>query len=123
MKLVKKILRLLPLLFIIGGIISSIIYSNRNVNELFSPLDYFNFEGGTWDNFNDSISIIISNPIFENLYYWVADNISNSYLVSWSFCILVYELYLSLCFLMFDFINMVFDWSNKFIKKGKKLDD
>lgn len=123
MKYVKKILRLIPLLFLIGAIISCIVYSNNtSVNEIYGPLEYFNFEGGPWDNFNDSMSFIISNPIFSDIELWISNNISNSYLVIWSFYIMCYELFLSLIFLMFDCINLVFIWANKFINKGVDLD-
>lgn len=124
MKYIKKILRLLPILFIIGSIISCVVYSRVLTSEGLSPLYYFQFEDGSWDGINDSLMAIInSNSYFSgNLYTWISNNISNSFLVTWSYCILCYELFLSLIFLMFDVINMVFSWANKWINKGADID-
>lgn len=124
MKFIKKILRLLPILFIIGCLLSCIIYSIGVRTNNLSPLYYFDFENGLWDDFNDCIMQIINNNDYfsGNLYTWIYNNISNSYLVTWSYCVLCYELFLSLIFLMFDIINMVFNWANKWINKGVEID-
>lgn len=123
MKFIKKILRLLPILLILSCLISCVVYSIVLRPNDFGPLYYFNLEDGLWDNIDNSIMFIINgNSYIMNLFTWITNNISNSYLVTWSFCVMCYELFLSLIFLMFDIINMVFNWANKWINKGVKID-
>lgn len=126
MKYVKKLLRLLPLFIIISCLLSCIFYSfNQNaiINgaNYYDPLYFFGIEGGVWDSIYDTFSAI-SGGIFDELLMWFNYNISQSYLLDFAFYILVYELFLSLLFLMFDVINLVFVWANKFVNKGVELD-
>lgn len=118
MKIIKKLLRLLPIFLLLTYFISIIFNQNgySNPNELALYLD---IESGYLDAIVDSYTYLVPNDFLA----WFNTNVSSNYLLQLSLSTLFYELYLSLAFLCFDFINMVFSWANKLMNKGGNLDD
>lgn len=122
MKLVKKILRLLPFVFVLYSMLlpmfTRLPFDVSNYS-LYGTLDYF---GGNFDPIIEQFYNIFYNSLFEDINFWFIENVADSIFTQIAFGTLVYELYLSLLFLLFDFINMIFGWANKFINKGVDFD-
>lgn len=123
MKLVKKILRLLPLLLFLYIAVLCIFSKNTNIlslsnNEIMNIFDLY------YLGFGESINELMFKSAFPlGLSAWFLENFGNSSFLIIPLFVIWYELLLSLLFLCYDFINMVFDWANKFIKKGRNIDE
>lgn len=126
MKLIKKIIRLLPIFSILAPFLAfffnkGVFNGLTSINELHNYIDAFYTSCLT--NFYEPILRLLYAPPFTNLFTWWRDFTGNNDFLNLAFCIMCYELLISLLFIMFDFLNMIFDWANKFIKKGRNLDD
>lgn len=115
MKFVKKLLRLFPIVLLLFPMLAMIFNYGMSVN-----LSDLNITASWFTNIYDLFYGLIG-P-FEPLLQWFDVNIVDNTILTLSFCVMCYELYLSLIFIMFDIINIVISWTNKFINKGVDLD-
>lgn len=140
MKLVKKLLRLLPLFMVFGVLIISFSKNNGflirearttssngtdNVNYFYnSYYQIFSDElYGFVSEYADELPLFSSiESVFDNITGYGYNEYNNSYL-RFALAVLVYELYLSFMFLFFDVFNFILGIANKWIKKGGNLDD
>lgn len=118
MKLIKKLLRLLPIFLLLTYFIS-IIFNKNGYTDPRDLVSFLDIETGNFDVIVDSFTYLVPNKFLT----WFNTNVNSNYLLQLSLSTLFYELYLSLAFLCFDFINMVFSWANKLMNKGGNLDD
>lgn len=123
MKLVKKILRLLPLIILLYAMLLPMFTKLPFNVEDYDFTSFMNLFGGYFDIILDEFYYTYGGTPFEYLYIWFENNIVASSILSISFGVLAYELFLSLMFLFYDFINMIFSWANKLMNKGGNLDD
>lgn len=124
MKLVRKLLRILPILVYIIMLLCLCCYAKNetygyNISDLFN---WFDIEGGYYESIMDSFAFI-SNDTFNNFRNWFTSNISGSYYLFYAFNILVYELFLSLLFLFFDVFNFIIGIGRNWLNKGESLND
>lgn len=125
MKLVKKIIRLLPIFSILAPYLT-LIFNKGVFNGLSSLSELHNY---LIDCYSTSLQIFYG-PIlkireispFSGLFTWWINLVGDNDFLITAFCIMSYELLVSLLFIMFDFINIVFNWANKFLKKGSDVD-
>lgn len=141
MKLVKKLLRLLPLFVIIGVLFISFSKNNgflvrestsNNSSNNTSNTNYF--YNSFYQVFDDELIGVVSQyadelplyaqieNVFDDITGYQYNEFNNSYL-RFSLVVLIYELYLSFMFLIFDVFNFMLGVANKWIKKGGNLDD
>lgn len=115
MKYVKKLLRLLPIALLLFPMLAMIFNYGMSVN-----LTDLNITASWFTDIYDLFYGLIG-P-FEPLLQWFDVNIVDNTILTLSFSVMCYELYLSLIFIMFDLINVIISWTNKFINKGVDLD-
>ena len=120
MKLVKKLLRLLPIIYLIFVFLCIILSSNQQMftKEFSLFFDNIDLTTGTWDDFFEFNYYILIPYDFRA---WFESYLSSNYLLLTSLSILFYELYLSIAFIMFDLFNFILALANKFIVKGETL--
>lgn len=126
-KVVKWFLRLLPILILLYVMICAIaIFRNYN-----GEIDYINFGdivSGMIESFMDSYGLPIFDMLgignritifFNNYLNIISGNMFTDFVIS----TLVYELYLSFLFLIFDVFNYMFTIANRFFEKGRNLNE
>lgn len=145
MKLVKKLLRLLPFILIFGSIIFMTFsrYYQSPINFDFNKSDWtyaFSMSDDLFiwavDGLVSPFTYIVSHILlltnyspFNGLWNWfsrqflyLADDTLVS-LIKLSFSLLLYELYMSLLFLMFDVFSFIISVAERFINKGERSND
>lgn len=115
MKYVKKVLRLFPFVLLFFPMLAMIFNDGMSVG-----LGDLSITGSWFIDIYDLFYGLIG-P-FEPLLQWFDINVVDNTILTLSFSVMCYELYLSLIFIMFDLINVIISWTNKFINKGVDLD-
>lgn len=114
MNLIKKLIRIIPIFVFVYPFLILIFNDGVVFNSDFLSL-------GTWydDNYQMFFSLL---GVFENVLQWFKTNLINNIIFDIAFSILVYELYISFAYLIFDILNMFIGIANKFIKGGANID-
>lgn len=125
MKLVKKLLRLLPLFSFISLFLFLVfqkIYVYNDPQSMQELDTFYKFWETLFTKYNNLIGSI---DIFGNIDSWFATKIfignNENFLYFAALYTLEYEIVLSIMFLIFDVFNFILGIANKFINKGEEI--